>query len=340
MTRGEPTFSVRLLAPFLRVLQRGYLSSSQFERLAPPDPDGRIPVHAALELLERGVALTGDPAFGVRASLEANVGDYELFEYVAASSPTLAESIPIIQRYMRLLNDVLEVELERRDDGSAILRFTSGVALTRAAADFQLAAFYRGFARGVFSKADCWREAWRTHEQPIDRSPYLRAFHGATLRFGAPCDAIVFEARLLELNFGDTDPKLHELLCRMAEDRLAELPLAEPLTQRVRVAIAAELRGGNPSVEHVAARLHMSRRTLARKLRSEGTSFKATLDELRRGLAERYLVLGDLGLSEVAALLGFSDSAAFHRAFRRWRNESPGAYRRARRDAQRSRVSN
>lgn len=337
--RREPTYSVRLMAPFLRALGRGYLSSSDIERLTPCDPDERIPVRAALELLERAVALTGDPAFGLRAALEADVGDFELVEYVAASSRTLGDSIPIIQRYVRLLNDALEVELERHD-GRAILRFTSRVPLTRAAADFQLAAFYRGFARGVFSKAGCWREVWRTHEQPVDPSPYLRAFEGAALRFGASCDAIVVEERLLGRDFGDTDPKLHQLLRRMAEERVAELPFAAPLTQRVRVTIAAELRGGNPSVECVAQHLHVSRRTLARKLESEGTSFKAILDDLRRGLAQRYLALDELGVSEVAALLGFSDSAAFHRAFRRWCNQSPSEYRRAQRAARSPRVSN
>ena len=337
--RREPTFSVRLMAPFLRALGRGHLSSGEIERLAPRDPDARIPVQTALELLERAVALTGDPAFGLRAALEADVGDFELLEYVAASSPTLGESIPIIQRYVRLLNDVLEVELERHA-GHAILRFRSRVALTRAAADFQLAAFYRGFVRGVFSKAECSREIWRTHGQPADPSPYLRAFEGAALRFGAPCDAIVIEERLLERDFGDTDPKLHELLRRMAEERVAELPFAEPVTQRVRLTIAAELRGGNPSVECVAQRMHMSRRTLARKLESEGTCFKAVLDDLRRGLAQRYLALDDLGVSEVAAMLGFSDSAAFHRAFRRWCNQSPSEYRRAQRGARRPSVSN
>jgi AraC-like DNA-binding protein len=327
------------MAPFLRVLRRGYRPSCELERFAPADPDDRIPVRVAIELLERAVALTGDPAFGLRAALEADVGDFELFEYVAASSPTLGDSIPIIQRYVRLLNDVLQVELERRE-GHAILRFTSQIALTRAAADFQLAAFYRGFARGVFSKTDCAREIWRTHEEPADPSPYLRAFEGAGLRFGAPYDAIVMEERLLERDFGDTDPKLHELLRRMAEERVAELPFAEPVTQRVRVAIAAELPGGNPCVERVAQRLHVSRRTLARKLESEGTCFKAILDDLRRGLAQRYLALDDLGVSEVAAMLGFSDSAAFHRAFRRWCSQSPSEYRRAQRAARRASVPN
>jgi AraC-like DNA-binding protein len=336
---GEPTFSVRLMAPFLRALQHGHLSRDEAERIIPRDLEARIPVRTALELLERGVVRTGDPALGLRAALEVEAGDFELFEYAAASSRTLGDSIPIIQRYLRLLNDVLEIELERRA-GSAILRFSSRVPLTRAASDFQLAAFYQGFLRSVFSKTDCRREVWCTHEQPADPSLYQRAFEGAELRFGMPCDAIVTEEQLLERDFGDTDFKLHTLLCRIAEERLAELPLAQPLTQRVRATIVAELRGGNPSVEWVAQRLHVSRRTLARKLELEGTCFKAILDDLRRGLARRYLTLEGLGVSEVAALLGFSDAPAFHRAFRRWWNQSPSEYRRAQRSARPASPSN
>jgi hypothetical protein len=245
------------MAPFLRALQHGHLSRDEAERIIPRDLEARIPVRTALELLELAVVRTGDPALGLRAALEVEAGDFELFEYAAASSRTLGDSIPIIQRYLRLLNDVLEIELERRD-GSAILRFSSRLPLTRAASDFQLAAFYQGFVRCVFSKTDCRREVWRTHERPADLSLYQRAFEGAELRFGEPCDAIVTEEQLLRRDFGDTDIKLHALLCRIAEERLAELPLAQPLTQRVRATIVAELRGGNPSVEWVAQRLHVS----------------------------------------------------------------------------------
>jgi AraC-like DNA-binding protein len=114
----------------------------------------------------------------------------------------------------------------------------------------------------------------------------------------------------------------------LAEERLAELPEAAATTQRVRVLASRELSGGEPTAEHVASLLHMSRRTLARRLEQEGTSFRSIMDDLRRGLAERYLALDDLGMSEIAVLLGFSDPAAFHRAFRRWCGQSPSEYRR------------
>jgi len=85
---------------------------------------------------------------------------------------------------------------------------------------------------------------------------------------------------------------------------------------------------GSPSADHIAARLHMSRRTLARRLEQEGTTFKALLDELRRDLAMRWLVTEDLGVAELGHRLGFCEPAAFHRAFKRWSGKTPGQYRR------------
>jgi AraC-like DNA-binding protein len=84
-------------------------------------------------------------------------------------------------------------------------------------------------------------------------------------------------------------------------------------------------------VANIARQLHISPRTLGRKLEHEGTNFKELLDDLRRRLALSYVGGHDLGLAEIAFLLGFSQSAAFHRAFKRWTGVTPLEYRRARR---------
>ena len=109
---------------------------------------------------------------------------------------------------------------------------------------------------------------------------------------------------------------------------LAELPRARPLTERVRSAILAELAGGNPSITVVAPRLHISPRTLERRLEREGTTFSTLLDDLRKRLALRYVASRDLELAEIAFLLGFSKTTAFHRAFKRWTGQTPLYYRR------------
>jgi AraC-like DNA-binding protein len=325
--RSGPTFSVRLCVPFLRVIARsGALSAEDIERLMPRDLEARIPVSTALAMLEGGVALTRDPDLGLRAALEAETGEFDLLEYLACSATSIAESVPLLTRYSRLLNDGLDITLERVE-GRAILRFTSQVALNRAASDFQLAAFHRGFSREPPGSP---AEVWLMHEEPADRALSERAFAGSRLRFCAPCDALVFDGALVERRVLKPHRKLHDLLHRLAEERVLELPTGESLTRLVRERVAAELDGGDPSAEHVASALHMSRRTLVRRLEREGTGFKAILDDLRCSLARRYLAIDQMGVSEVAALLGFSDAPAFTRAFQRWIGQSPSAYRRSR----------
>ena len=76
-----------------------------------------------------------------------------------------------------------------------------------------------------------------------------------------------------------------------------------------------------------ARRLAMSPRTLQRRLSEEGTSFDTLREETRKQTAEMYLADRTLSVSEVAFLLGFSEPGAFHRAFRRWHNTTPDAFR-------------
>ncbi|HTO51930.1 MAG TPA: AraC family transcriptional regulator ligand-binding domain-containing protein [Myxococcota bacterium] len=320
----------------MRVLAQGHLKPEEIARLTPADPDARIPVHLALRMLDGAVALTGDPDVGFRAALEANAGEYDLLEYLATSSATIGETVPLLNRFVRLLNDGLEIALERQA-GRATLRFASRVPLSRAAADFQLAAFYRGFAPRLEGTHP---EVWLMHEPPEDLAAAQRALPHAAIRFRAPYDAILFDESLLAETIPQADPKLHELLLRFAEERVRDMPLGESLAERVRECLAGELAGGDPSAEHVARELHMSRRTLVRRLEQEGTCFKAILDDLRSVLARRYLAQESAAIGQVAELLGFSDPAAFTRAFRRWCQQSPSAYRRAQRTGTVSSVAN
>lgn len=83
------------------------------------------------------------------------------------------------------------------------------------------------------------------------------------------------------------------------------------------------------TLDDVSSRLHMSSRTLIRKLQQEGLSFQGIKDELRRDLAILHLVRNDGSLEEISDALGFSAPAVFHRAFRHWTGMTPGRYRAA-----------
>ena len=81
------------------------------------------------------------------------------------------------------------------------------------------------------------------------------------------------------------------------------------------------------SLDEVAAALHMSARSLRRKLDAEGSSYRAVLEEARRQMADQLLRSTTMKIEEMAVHLGYADTASFTRAFRRWHGASPGQYR-------------
>lgn len=140
---------------------------------------------------------------------------------------------------------------------------------------------------------------------------------------------MVFRRERLDAPVIASDPGLLPILEQHAEALLGTIPEGGGFTRRVCELIARELTGGTPSAERIAERLHMSARTLARRLDGEGTSFSKLLDELRRELAIGHLRDRDISVSEVAFLLGFGDANAFSRAFKRWTGEPPSRFKRS-----------
>lgn len=322
---------MRLVRTFMQALRRyPDFPVAVLEPLERLDPDERIPIASMHELLQGAVELTGDADLGLKAAREITPGDYGALEYVGASAATWGEAMRIIGRYMPLVNDALDFVLHL-DGDKAEVQLHSRVVLPRAAVDFQSAAFHVGSAyrRPVTAVEDL--DVYFMHAAPEDTREYEKTFAGGRLRFSAPFNGFVLPARLLDEPLPTADPKLHELIRRHADLVLAELPKTETLTQRVRDLVAQELSGGNPGVEHIARKLGMSSRTLGRKLEEEGTTFKELLDDLRQRMALRYVGTRDLGLAEIAFLLGFSQAPAFHRAFKRWTGRTPLEYRNARR---------
>ena len=171
-------------------------------------------------------------------------------------------------------------------------------------------------------------EARFTHAEPPDIREYQRTFSPGRLCFGASWSGFTFDAKLLDQPFTSADANLHHVLRKYADLLLSKLPRSQSLSDRVRQLIGEHLQRGNPSVTRIARTLGMSRRTLARKLGQERTSFSDLLEDTRKQLALRYVTSPDLALTEIAFLLGFSQTGPFHRAFKRWTGQTPREYRR------------
>ncbi len=325
--------STRMLRPVLAGLQMHGVDVEQaladvgVDPASLVDPETRVPHRVAIALWELAIVRTGDDALGLHVAEATDIGVFDVQSYAFVNSPTLAAGLERVARYQRLNHDVARVVVDREGDLAIVgHRLPGGPPVPRAVAEFVLATMVI-LARTATRGAIEIREVRFAHREPADTSEHRRIF-AAPLSFSVGENAIVMPAAALELELDRADARLLGVLDRHARDLLQRLPQTKSFVDRVRSVLAAELQGGNPSAEHVAEVLHMSVRTLARRLTDEGTSHKEVLDALRRELAMHHLEAGELAIGEVAFLLGFSQASAFHRAFRRWTGKTPTEVRR------------
>ena len=153
----------------------------------------------------------------------------------------------------------------------------------------------------------------------------LERHFGCPVVCGAPRNAVVFRPEDAHAPFVTRNLELLEMLAPQFEQELKNHYADEESSfiELVRGAIQQKLTGRRPSIEEIARYLHMSSRTLQRKLQDSGSSYHRALDEARRQLARYYLSNSVLDPNETAYLLGYADVNSFSRAFRGWEGMSP-----------------
>jgi AraC-like DNA-binding protein len=160
----------------------------------------------------------------------------------------------------------------------------------------------------------------------------LRRHFGCAIVFGTPRNAIVFRASDAELPFVTRNADLLAMLEPQFDRELKLRKDQETFPERVRATIQRKLTGRRPRMQDIARELHISSRTLQRRLQDAGYSFQVVLEEARHQLARHYLNNSLLELNETAYLLGYEDSSSFVRAFRTWEGVPPAHWRGAQRE--------
>lgn len=290
------------------------------------DPDLQIPAPAVARLLELAAAQGHEPAFGLRLAEARRLSNLGPVGLLLRDEPTLRSAMDVVVRYVHLHNEALAVRVEHTG-GLAVIRQAmtpQGGQPMRQAEELALAVLFR--VLGVFLGVQ-WRPrlVCFTHRAPASLAVHRRVF-GPTVEFGHEFTGIVCNAADLDAPNPGADP----VMARYTHRLLEQAPDASArTTDRVRQLAVLLLPRGHCRVEVVAQHLGLDRRTVARRLAAEGTSFSALVDGLRRDLVQRYLQEGARPLGDVAALLGFSAPSAFSR----WYRAQHGAPARTRRTA-------
>ena len=333
MSAAPETFEIpaTYLADLVRVVERYGVSREDLlegvfrDPAALEDPNARIALEVAAELVERAIELTGDPALALSMGLQMQVSSHGYLGFAAMTARTVREALELAVRFAPLRFPALSLQLEIEADSAAVIleeRSDFG-----AARGFVLVTLAVGFTR--MGQALLGKAIQGHAELRIPMPDYFEEIRGripGSVAFEAECNRLIFPRSLLDEPVVTANPTAMILAREQCERELAEVSRKHTYAHRVREATAAPT--GFLGLEEVAKRLATSPRTLKRRLAEEGTSFSELLDQLRRTRALALTQEPELSLEEIAERLGYSDVANFSRAFRRWTNVAPGAYRR------------
>jgi AraC-like DNA-binding protein len=306
------------------------VEAAQVDPATLSNPDARIPIEQVDALWRKAYQLARDPDLALHAIEVLPFGAYRVIDFLASNAPTVGAAIGKVSDYFPLINDTVSLPyaVGARQVTVGLTAPLHPAVITRPYAEYTLAAVFLR-TRIATNQRYPLKCVEFSHPRPGSIREHERIFE-CSVTFGADVCQLVIARNVWDTPRTGSDPVLFDVLDAHARMLLEQRPASLDIAAHVRKAIAAELRGGNPSLASVAARLAMSPRTLQRRLRDQGILFNDVLDTMRFRAAKAYLAPGDIAGAEVAYLLGFAEQSSFDRAFKRWSGGlTPTEYRRS-----------
>lgn len=335
-----PTISIAYLQVLLEILaERGFegerlLAGTGLPARLLQDPEGRMSARQWTRLVMRALELTGDPGLGIAYGLRMRPTAHGVLGYATMTCSTLRQAVELSMRYSRVRQAHFTFHLaEDGDDGMLEVREKYAIPVLRS---FFVENVLVGLARalamllGEEVTGIDGLEIWFDWPEPSYHAHWRHRL--PRVRYGMPVNALRLPRRFLDRRPVLADPHASRQAIELCERELVLAADHEAdIMARVRAQLVAGRTGGYPQLDEVAVRMHMSPRTLKRRLQQVGSSFLLLLEEARRRDAHELLVQTDLPVQAVAERLGYLNPANFSRAFSRWTGESPAAYRARRR---------
>jgi AraC-like DNA-binding protein len=297
-----------------------------WQALFDADDDARIPVSLLARFWSAAEAVSDDPSIGVRVGAEARLDYFGVLGKTARASATLGDALLKTARYVTLWDESVLLSVLVDGSRAQIWHRSTAAAPRHPCEGDSIMTTLHVLSRELTGRRVVPLEVRFAHAAPTNDTVYREIFDVPPL-FGALEYSLVFRADDLMMPIATHDSAAEQALSLEARRLIEGLPKEDTFTRAVKAVIGAQLGAGNPMMENVAAQLGLHSKTLTRRLRQEGTSHSEILDGVRRDLAERYIALPHVSVTDIAFLLGFSDASAFNKAFRRWFGAAPLNYR-------------
>jgi AraC-like DNA-binding protein len=332
----ETSVSISVVRSLLVAVEQRGVSSQPIvdalgiEREALSCAELRLPNTAWLPAVEAALDATGDPAFGLHWAESLTESTFSPLSNLIPHAATLADALSTLTHYRWLLSDDVRFSVSD-DDASMRVQITSGSEESPRVQRFVAEMIAVGLLRLARTfKADAEaQQITFAYPAPSYADEYTRVF-GPNLRFDQPVSGFSFDRLLLTAAAPFRDVSLHDTLRSHTEQRFMQLRQGSSFAARVRALLIEHNGPRHINMLEVARTLGLAERTLRRRLTEEGTSYDAVASAALASIATSYLLEGQRTIQETAFELGFTDRAAFHRAFKRWTGTTPALFRKAR----------
>lgn len=268
-----------------------------------------------------------DPGFSVRVGQQMKMEDYGVLGLSWRTCSRAVEIFERSERYFKLLSNTYAFKVEKQEEYSHIylLREPSskGMELSNEATLSATVVVLRAITETDISPT---RVTFK-HRQPENSNSYKKAF-GCQLLFNQPYYSITYKTADLETRTAKADASINKfLLERVEEETLGLVVSANKIATDVEQLIKDALPNGIPGIHEIAEHIGMSNRTLARRLRENGVTFRDLIKKTQERRALELLANTNWSIAEIAFETGFSEQSAFNRAFKRWQGQSPTQFR-------------
>ncbi|HEY0233308.1 MAG TPA: AraC family transcriptional regulator [Dokdonella sp.] len=303
-----------------RVLELAGLTEAMFE-----PPQARLNTRQFFAFWRAVEQVGANPAFGLELGGNISPQHYDVAAIAALHSANFGEALRKFARYKRLTcPEEITIEIAGGEAGMHA-RWLLAESDTPALLTDAMFAASLGLARHGTGRTIVPRRIEFARRDP--GTSLHRDFFGCEVRFDAPRDLLVFDAATLDEPFLSYNEDLLAIMLPGLEAALRERGAPRTLTDQVDAILARGMRGQRPSIEAVAGELHISARTLQRRLAEAGTSYQQQLDRVRRQAARQLLTTTHLETGEIAFFLGFEELNSFTRAFHQWEGTTPNRWR-------------
>lgn len=334
---NEPTVAVGLVRAFLDyAVSRGANGPALAERAGVKanelqGHDNRVPFVQYIALVRAGKEICNDSALPLRFAEAIDASEFSIVGLLANASETMLDALAQMNRYGQLV-----AEVEVGPGGRWVLERNNGahwVIDTRLNPNV-----YPEVTESTFTRMICGPrrflpvphilEAHVTHPAPAHRADYERIWR-VPITFEAKHNALRMDPNIYTMRVQLQPRYVFGVLSAHADALLKALEQSKSVRGAVESLLMPILHTGEVSIDTIAGRMGVSRQTIYRHLKAEGVTFEQVLDELRHKLALYYLRGRKVSVNETAYLVGFSDAAAFSRAFKRWTGASPRTLRKS-----------